>query len=502
MNHYPAVPPHPLVGRDTEWAQIREFVTSKTESPTLGIVWGRRRVGKSFLLQAMAEQSGGFYYEAIRGSSAEALRDLGERLATFLRLPTSLAFVGWEEAIHTLLSLGSQDGRLVVLDEFPYLLEHTPSLPSLLQRALGEYVRDGRQHRTRLVLCGSAMTVMGGLLGGTAALRGRAAMDLRIDPFDYRAARELQRVDDLATAFRTYATIGGVAAYAREMVDNDLPSGAGDFDRWVCRRVLSPAAPLFHEIDLLLSEDPTASNARRINLYHGTLAGVATGHHSHSKLTSYLKISGASLAPILDALISAGFLHRLEDPVRDNRAQYVPADPLLRFHYAITRRHRSQFGRHGVDVRELWQSLRPTFLAQVQGPCFEAAARTWVERFADPQALGGFPALVGPSVLHGPDGTIQELDVVAVEDQDAAPSARRVLALGEAKAGERLTHRHLHRLETARNTLGPRAHDARLLLFGASATEELLAHAAARPDVDVIDLERLYGVGLRRSLLA
>ena len=53
---------------------------------------------------------------------------------------------------------------------------------------------------------------------------------------------------------------------------------------------------------LLLSEDPATSRARKLNLYHAALAGVATGHHAHSSLTRYVSIPGASLAPIVDAL--------------------------------------------------------------------------------------------------------------------------------------------------------------------------------------------------------
>jgi hypothetical protein len=106
---------------------------------------------------------------------------------------------------------------------------------------------------------------------------------------------------DPRTALRTFAIVGGVAAYAREMVDGDLPEGPEDFDRWVCRRVLSPSAPLSTEVGLLLSEDPSTSRARKVNLYHAALVGVATGHHAHGKLTGYVKIPGASLAPIVAA---------------------------------------------------------------------------------------------------------------------------------------------------------------------------------------------------------
>jgi hypothetical protein len=78
-------------------------------------------------------------------------------------------------------------------------------------------------------------------------------------------------------------------------------------------------------------------------------------------------------------------------------------------------------------------------------------------------------------------------------DDADLPSERRVLAIGEAKSGERVSERHLRRLEEARSTLGDRARDAKLLLFGVDFAPELATTADRRGDVELIDLGRLYG---------
>lgn len=485
--------PSEMVGRRTEWERLTRFAESGIEQATLGIVWGRRRVGKSFLLSALAERSGGFYYGAVRGSSGEALRDLGERLGRFEGAPAPLALDSWDDAVAALFRIGRDRERVVVLDEFPYLLEHTPELDSLLQRAFGPGSDLRGESRARLVVCGSAISVMRRLLSGTAPLRGRAGLDLRVSPFDLRSARELHGIDDLPTAFRTWAVIGGVAAYAREMAGSDLPRRADDFDRWIRERVLSPSAPLFNEVPLLLSEDPTTAKARKLNLYHATLAGVATGHRAHGRLTGYVQVSGASLTPIVDALVATGLIHRVEDPLRDNRPTYHPADPLIRFHYAILRRHASRLARPGADLDALWHELTPSFDSQVLGPAFETAARDWVAHVASEETLGGSPVHVGPSTVALSDGGERELDVVVAGDADDPPGERTVHAIGEAKAGARLTGRHLHRLEEAREALGSRASGAKLLLFGAEISEEVRDAAETRDDLEVVDLARLYG---------
>ncbi|MEX0708322.1 MAG: ATP-binding protein [Woeseia sp.] len=485
--------PKGIVGREVEWDLLREFATSGAAGATLGIVWGRRRTGKSLLLESLVERTGGFYYEAVRGSSAEALRELGARLGAHQQAAAPLSLDTWDDAIGALLKLGQKHEIPIVLDEYPYLLEHTPELDSIIQRAFGPRNRLRTSSRARLVLCGSAVTIMRQILSGSAPLHGRAGLDLRISPFDFRVARELHGLDDLNAAVRTFAVIGGVAAYAREMVGGDLPANIGDFDRWVCRRVLSPASPLFNEVGLLLSDDAATSKARKINLYHAALAGVASGHHSHKSLTGYVRIPGASLSPIVDALTSAEFLERIQDPVRDNRPTYYPADPLIRFHYAVIRRHGARLARHDANTKQIWRQIKSTFESQALGPCFEAMARYWCQHFADPTTLGGHPDYVGPTVVASAESAESELDVVVAEANAEAASDRRILAIGEAKAGERISARHLRRLEVARSLLGPRARDAKLLLFAAAFTADLVAVGAQRTDVELVDLERLYG---------
>lgn len=484
--------PQGMVGREGEWARLADFATSGEANATLGIVWGRRRIGKSFLLESLAEQTGGFYYEAVRGSSAEALRELGERIGAHQGAAAPLALDDWGAAVGALLSLGADGETLVVLDEYPYLLEHTPQLDSIIQRGFGPRGRRRTSKRARLILCGSAMTIMRRLLSGTAPLHGRAGMDLRISAFDFRVARELHGVEDLATAFRAYAVVGGVAAYARDMVDGDLPAGPRDLDRWVCQRVLSPAAPLFNEVSLLLSEDPATTKARKINLYHATLAGIASGHHAHGRLANYVKVPGASLAPIVESLVSAELVDRVQDPIRENRPTYHPADPLIRFHYAVIRRHQGRLSRHDADTLALWRQLLPTFDSQVVGPCFEATARYWTAHLANTETVGGGPDRVGPTVIALADGTPAQIDVVVAVDDAAEASERTVLSIGEAKVGERISQRHLHRLQEARVALGDRAADAKLLLFGTAFTAALMEMAAGRADVELIDLARLY----------
>ena len=91
--------------------------------------------GKTFLLRALCEATGGFYFAAEEATDGESLTQLGAALGAYLRLPSALRFGNWREAVDALLSLGSEHPVPVVIDEFPYLVRANSALPSILRCA-------------------------------------------------------------------------------------------------------------------------------------------------------------------------------------------------------------------------------------------------------------------------------------------------------------------------------------------------------------------------------
>jgi hypothetical protein len=332
---------------------------------------------------------------------------------------------------------------------------------------------------------------MRALTAGQAPLRGRAARELLVQPFDFRRAATLVgEAPDWTLATRLFAVIGGVVGYATDMVDDDLPADLDDFAPWVARRVLSPAATLHHEATTLLAEDPTLSAGDQ-TLHHTILNVIANGAVALAAIANKLGRPASNLDPVVRRLVDAGFVVRHDDPVRLRRPAFALADPFLQFHYAVLEPHRTVLRER--DGRTAWERrLAAAFDSRVRGPVFEEQARTWVRRFAASETLGGEPAHVGPSQVTI-DQKEYQLDVVVAGGADGVPPADRpVLAIGEAKAGETVGTSRVAHLERARAALGPDAAEARLLLFAPAFTDELREVAAKRGDTELIDLERLY----------
>lgn len=242
--------------------------------------------------------------------------------------------------------------------------------------------------------------------------------------------------------------------------------------------MLDPASPLFREGPTLLAEDPELAAVRDRSLYYSILAAVAGGNRTTSRIASYVQRSSDQLAHPLGVLVEAGLLTRAEDPLRRGRPQYRVAEPIVRFHHAVMRPRWAALQRQAIN----WPRIHATLGAQVFGPAFEELSRTWTERFAAAATLGGEVELVGHTVVADPAQHVShEVDVLVVGTADDGSPG--VLAVGEAKAGEVVTLRHLDRLRRVRELLGTRAvPGCRLLCFGGAgfAPELLAAQASGR----------------------
>jgi len=480
--------PVEVFDRQWEWAALADFVSDPVLSATLGIVTGRRRQGKTLLLQELCTAAGGFYFAATEATTAESLRLLAEAHAEFAKLPAPLGLGSWEQAIDILLALGDDrpDGIPVVLDEFPYLCRAAPALPSIIQKALGPRRAERLRSRTRLILCGSAMSFMGRLLSGSAPLRGRAGLELTVPTFDPRTAAAFWGIEDWALALRVHAVVGGTPAYRREYVGSDAPRNGGDFDDWVCRTVLNPASPLNREARYLLAEEV---DIRDPALYHSVLAAVAGGHSTRGAIASYVGRPADTLRHPITVLEDAGLLARENDALRGSRSRYRIAEPLITFYHVVMRPEWSRLERPG-NAAAVWADAADRFGSQVVGPHFEQLCRWWTRTHAAPETLGGRALQVAAGgVNDARDRVVHEIDVVATDQSG------QILAVGEAKAGVTMGQRHLDRLRHVRQLLtaqGRCTDQARLVCYSAAGFAADLRAAAAREEVVLVGLERIY----------
>jgi AAA+ ATPase superfamily predicted ATPase len=487
--------PGDMFDREREWDALTRFAADERTGATLGVVSGRRRQGKTFLLRALSQAVGGFYFAAEEAADGESLRDLGAAMADHVGAPAPFAFPDWRTAVDALLTLGRDTARPVpvVIDEFPYLVRAVPRLPSIIQNAFAPLRAEKDSSRARVLLCGSAMSFMGRLLGPNAPLRGRAGLELIVPTLDHRLAAEFWQVDDPVTAIRVNAVVGGTPAYRREFARDDTPAGPDDFDAWVARTVLSPASPLFREGRYLLADEP---DLRDTGLYHSILAAIALGNSTRGGIASYLVRKSGDLAHPLTVLTDCGMVVREPDVFRDNRSRFRIAEPLVTFYHAVMRPIWSDL-EHTRDPAPLWRQSQRRFRGNVLGPHFEHLCRYWARHLAPDGVYPTVPSRVGAGTVNDPaNRTTHELDVVVFGLDDNGRES--LLAIGEAKWGEVMGRSHLDRLRRVRALLAaqgrPGAATARLLCFGgADFHPDLRETASADRETVLVSPADLYG---------
>ncbi|MFD5317093.1 ATP-binding protein [Streptomyces sp. NPDC127098] len=492
--------PGQLLDREHEWALLNDFLADPAPELRLAILSGRRRNGKSFLLEALTEAVGGLYLTAVQEEGrVPALHRFTEAIAAHAGVrPGAMRLDDWRDVLTAALDVVNRapGAPLVVIDELPYLLQHSPEIPGFLQ-LLYDQSQSAKAPGGRIVLCGSAMSVMSELLSGTKPLRGRAVLDLRLPAFDYRTARTHWGIEDPAVALQVDAVLGGAPGY-RPLAPAPTPQSDVEFGPWVERTVLDPGRALYSrvEAEFLLREDPRITHR---TLYYDVLTAVARGASTPAKVGAALERSRSAMVAPLELLESTGYVRRDQDLLRTRHPVISVADPVIRFNQLITlpmvdlveRRRGSQ----------VWRSSRPTYHSKILGPHFEDTAREWARAFADDEtglALGA----VGTAEISDPTArTKHEVDLLALAPGERPQSPRTTIALiGEAKATVQPRGlKDLERLEHIRALLaeqGHRSDDAALALFSLHGFhQDLITAAGRRPDVLLVDVAALYGDG-------
>jgi hypothetical protein len=422
-----------------------------------------------------------------------ARRRLAAEIARYAGIgPELVGDASWESLLSTAIELTAQRRSVFVIDELPYWMAHSPELPGLLQLLYDESQAGERATGGRLIVCGSAMSVMNELLSGAKALRGRAAIDLRLYPFDLATTARHWGIGDPATALRVHAILGGAPGY-HNLANVEPPQTVGDLDMWAPATVLDPRQALYsgNESEYLLREDPKFTGSA---LHYAIINAVANGATGPAKIGGLLEQPRSSLARPVDALASAGYLRYDTDPLWERRPVITVADPIVRFHNLITVPQRDLV-ETGQSV-EAWRRSRPTFVARILGPHFERCAREWLRAQADP-ALRANAGLVSATVVNDRKGQAKhEIDVVAL---DKRAGRAEIGLIGEAKATvTRRCAADLDRLDRLKGLLAEQGHDtsaAVLALFSMEGFQpDLVSTARRRGDVLLVDLPTLLGV--------
>lgn len=421
-----------LIGRGRELTELTAaWMRSVAGQPELAIVWGRRRVGKTYLLTHFAQGKRAVYFTATRQDTderqlrrfAESVREqLGAEVADLA--PAS--FPTWEAALRFVAGLARADPLLVVLDEAPRLTSGHADFADTVSAVWENHVRD--QH-LMLVLTGSAVAVMEQMLGPQGGLHRRAGVEMRMDPFPLVEARAF--LPDLAPAdvVQAYAACGGYPLHLNRW------SAARSTEENLTELAFTPGGLLLRDAPDILSEDLDWRGG-----YERVLRAMAGGARRRSRIAGRAQ---QRIDYTLDRLRRAGYV-RVVRSLGDSGATdplYEISDEYLAYWFGVLRDDADLIeGGQGAAVQRRTDARWQTHLGRV----FEEAARGHAQRMV---ASGRLPedTLIG---RWWKDETV-EIDVLGL-------SGAEPVLIGECRwQSAALTRRDLTQLQRRAAHLPP-----------------------------------------------
>ncbi|MEA4813130.1 MAG: ATP-binding protein [Anaerolineaceae bacterium] len=312
-----------FIGREQELQELnRRYQQKGFQMP---VIYGRRRVGKTRLIQEFCKDKPNFFFSALEQNGPEQLRGFSEALLTQLPSEGSAfisSFETWEKALQYLTLRSSEKRLVLVIDEYPYLARAVKSISSLLQRMIDHEWKNSQLY---LILCGSSMSFMENqVLGYQSPLYGRRTAQFHLKPLPYWDAIKFFEHWHWQEKLFGYAACGGIPQYLEYF------SAHENFAMAVKREFLTSSGHLHEEPANLLKQE-----MHEPAMYHSILTAIANGASKQNEVATAIQKTGSEITSYLRNLISLGLISK-SLPIGEENAKktvYQLEDNLYRFWY-------------------------------------------------------------------------------------------------------------------------------------------------------------------------
>lgn len=461
-----------FVGREEELSFLEDAYAS--DRAQLVFVYGRRRVGKTELLNEFRKNKPCVFVAAKEAPAATQRADFSLQMFS-AGAPAGRyldSYRTWEEALEDIASLPGAARKLVIVDEFPYLVRSDSSLPSRLQHVWDHLL--SRQN-VMIILCGSSMSfIEKEILNEKNPLYGRATGLLKLQPLPYWKAAQLFPSYSPQQQADTFAALGGTPHYLLQF-DPDTA-----LEENVKAHILRSGCALYSEPEFLMRQE-----FRETAVYNSIVQAVALGATQLNEISQKTMLEASKLSSYITNLIQVGILERefpvgigAQERTKGRRGLYHVKDNFFRFWYAFVFPYSSALDAH--DVEGVWNNaVFPAFNSFASAP-FEDMCRAWLQQ---KNAEGSIP-FYATEIGRWWNGC--EIDIMACD------AGRKHAVIAECKfKNSAVGSSALRNLEAKGELVKPRVLE--YYLFSKSGfTDELKEHAHNVGNVHLVDCEELY----------
>ena len=369
------------------------------------VIYGRRRIGKTTLIKQFIKSKTAFYFLVTKEVESQSMKRFAGVIArtTGNSVLQKAAFSDWLDLFQAVADYKPNEKKVLVIDEFPYLVKVNDSFPSILQNAWDEILKDSN---VMLILCGSLISMMKKhALSYESPLYGRRTAQMRIAPLPFTTVYENQKLS-FEEAAEQYSITGGVPKYMEFFSD-----GQPLYEQ-IKENVLSKNGFLYEEPNFLLTDEVQVPTN-----YFSIIKVIADGNHKLGTIAGILGLETSALTPYLKTLSELGFIEK-QVPVTEKNAEktrkglYFISDNFLRFwfRYVYPYKGELELDNTQISLDELDKDFKEKFVAFA----YEDICKEIFARLCSDKAIDFTPSKIGSYWLNDKSGNTQ-IDVMAVD---------------------------------------------------------------------------------------
>lgn len=359
-----------FINRENELRFLEE--KWRTPGPQLIVLWGKRRVGKTELIKEFMKNKPSVYFLSESTSEKEQLIKFSRAIGEFFKesLLQTRGFNEWEEAFRYLKEKNQK--IVVIVDEFPYLIQSNKAIPTIFQKGWDEYLSKSRIY---LVLLGSSISMMEReVLGHRAPLFGRRTGQWQLTPMAFHEISDFRRGKTFEDRIMHYSLAGGIPAYWLQF------SKENDFYTNLKEKALRKGEFLYNEVEFLLREE-----LREPRYYFALLQAIAQGKRKLSEIVNATGLSQAIANKYLGVLTDLKIVERElpiteEKPLKSKKGLYRISDEFFNFWFRFIFPWRGELEVGRVD--DVLSKIKRG-MSQYISFVYEKVARETIWRFTD-----------------------------------------------------------------------------------------------------------------------
>lgn len=394
-----------MIDREMERTDLGALLARGT--PQLALLYGRRRVGKTYLLNHIWRAEQVFYFTAAETTDPQnretLVRDLADWLDEDLRpqdYPT------WRSAFKLLLEAKAPEPLVIVLDEFQYFGANVEDLAAVASELNAAWEQRRPPRPLVLVLSGSAVKPLEALAAGGAPLYGRFTWVGKIAPFDYLHTADMVPFRSLRERIRCYAVFGGTPRYLAAV------DPAASVATNAARLMLHPRGEIRMLVETALAQE---RGLREVSKYQAILRAIGMGSTEFAEIKSRAGLRDDGDTPVrrmVEKLMDLGYVRAERNVGAHTTApfRYRIDDPAFAFYYEFVTRFEAALARN--DPAAIWRQHIEPVLDTYIGHVFERVAEQAHHRL---HARLGLPMVAEWGRWEGQDRDREslEIDIVA-----------------------------------------------------------------------------------------